>query len=101
MSMFELRTLVIGSVAFYFLLRLVPWLEQDVSNAGEHPRQAMALRLVNAFLAGATLHAALALYQYFVAPDQTITAEGVRRADVGRCCQKSASSHPCCGQGLL
>ena len=72
-AMFELRTLVIGSVAFYFLIRLVPWLE---SAQGE----TMALRLSDAFLAGATLHAALALGQYVVAPEQTIGAEGVRRA---------------------
>jgi O-antigen ligase len=72
-AMFELRTLVIGSVVFYGLLRLIPWLEQT-------DRQKTALRVADAFVAGAVLHATLALYQYYFAPAQTINAEGVRRA---------------------
>ena len=72
-AMYEWRTLVFGSVAFYFLIRLIPWLE-----GANH--QQVALQIVDAFVAGATLHAAMALFQYAITPDQTITAEGVRRA---------------------
>ena len=72
-SMFELRIVVAGSVSFYLLLRLIPWLEN--SN-----RESLARHLVDAFAVGAVLHAGLALYQYGLNPEQTITAEGVRRA---------------------
>jgi O-antigen ligase len=72
-AMYELRTLIIGSITFYFLLRFVPWLEH--SN-----QKALALQLTDAFVAGAVFHAGLALIQYFVTPEQTIDAEGVRRA---------------------
>ena len=72
-AMYELRTLVFGSVAFYFLIRLIPWLEQA-------NYQQVGVRLVDALVAGATLQATLALFQYTVSPEQTITAEGVRRA---------------------
>lgn len=72
-SNFELRTVVIGSVAFYFLLRLIPWL-------ADTDRASLTLHLTDAFVAGATLHAATALYQYYLAPAETIDAEGVRRA---------------------
>ncbi|MEM7034398.1 MAG: O-antigen ligase family protein [Chloroflexota bacterium] len=72
-SNFELRTVIIGSIVFYFLMRFIPWLEQsDI--------RSLVLLMTDAFIAGATLHAATALYQYGFSPEQTISAEGVRRA---------------------
>jgi O-antigen ligase len=72
-ALYELRTVVVEAVVFYFLIRLIPRLEQI-------ERASFAQWLIDAFVAGATLHAGAALYQYFLAPAQTITAEGVHRA---------------------
>lgn len=72
-AVYELRTVIAGSVVFYFLIRLLP----RILNVD---RTQFARRLMNAFVAGAALHAATALFQYGFAPEQTITAEGVQRA---------------------
>lgn len=71
-SMREFRVAVLEPVLFYFMLRGLP--------AG--PRRGFAgdaLALATVFLAGAGLHALIALYQYFFT-DLSITAEGVHRA---------------------
>lgn len=65
-SMYELRTVIVGPVIFYLLLREVP-LDDDG-----------LLRLVDALVLGALLMSLYGLYQYFVRGD-VITAEGVRR----------------------
>lgn len=72
-ALYELRTVVLGSVAFYFLIRLLARLETVA-------RPDFSRRLVDAFVAGAVLHALTALFQYCFNPAQTITAEGVHRA---------------------
>jgi O-antigen ligase len=65
-SMYELRTVIVGPVVFYLLLREAP-LDDDG-----------LLRLVDALVLGALLVSLYGLYQYFVGGD-VITAEGVRR----------------------
>jgi O-antigen ligase len=72
-SMHEWRLVVAESVIFYFLIRL----GRDYGPPTEHTNWRWAWRLVDALVAGATLHAMLALYFF---TDQSITAEGVRRA---------------------
>ncbi|MBN1218131.1 MAG: O-antigen ligase family protein [Anaerolineae bacterium] len=74
-SMHEWRVLVSESVLFYFLVRLGP----DYGPPAQRGGWGWAWRLVDAFVAGAILHAGLALYFYFFT-EQSITAEGVRRA---------------------
>lgn len=83
--MHEWRMLVAESVLFYFLVRLgrdygssqveMPQLEAPQPET----RLRWVWRLLDAFIAGAALHASLALYDYFFT-NQTIFAEGVRRA---------------------
>lgn len=72
-ALYEWRTVIFGGVVFYFVLRLLPHL----SPSAPLP---LARRLVDAFVAGAVMHAASAIQHYFVFPQQTITAEGVHRA---------------------
>ncbi len=72
-ALYELRTVILGPAIFYFLIRYL-------SPRNEEDKTAFAQHLIDAFVAGATLHAALALWQYAFDPAQTITAEGVRRA---------------------
>jgi O-antigen ligase len=74
-SMYEWRMLVAESVLFYFLVRL----GQDYGPPEPATPLRWAWRLVDAFIAGAVVHAAMALYLYFLT-DQAILAEGVRRA---------------------
>ncbi|MEW5961676.1 MAG: O-antigen ligase family protein, partial [Chloroflexota bacterium] len=74
-SMREWRVVVFESALFYFWVRL----GLDFSLAKDRGGRRWAWRLVNAFVAGATVQAAIALYLYFFT-DQAITAEGVRRA---------------------
>jgi hypothetical protein len=99
-SMFGWRTIVLTSVALYFLVRLgfdcrstevtvppsvsfgretvrVVRLPKGAEN--EQQLNRWVWRLVDAFVAGATLHALGALILYFFV-DQYITVEGVRRA---------------------
>jgi hypothetical protein len=99
-SMFAWRTIVLASVVFYFLVRVgfdckpvdrraLPGpaignpganaLQKTARQPGGRPEARWIWRLVDAFVGGATLHAAGALLLYFLA-DQYITAEGVRRA---------------------
>lgn len=101
-SMREWRVVVVESVIFYFLVRLgldfKPQLTADrrpIRQAQGKPQTAEVSippssvynlhfptwpwRLIDAFVAGATLQAGIALYLYFFT-DQSITAEGVRRA---------------------
>jgi O-antigen ligase len=80
-SMREWRVVVFESVLFYFLVRLgldfrPPSPRKEDARAGQWR---WAWRLVDAFVAGAALQALIALYLYFFT-DQSITAEGVRRA---------------------
>ncbi|MDX1521467.1 MAG: O-antigen ligase family protein, partial [Anaerolineae bacterium] len=76
-SMREWRVVVFESVLFYFLVRL--GLDFGSPGAAVIPRWRWAWRLVDAFMLGAALQALIALYLYFFT-DQSITAEGVRRA---------------------
>ncbi|MCQ3979625.1 MAG: hypothetical protein DPW09_39915, partial [Anaerolineae bacterium] len=99
-SMREWRVLVLESVIFYFLVRLgldfsptadrrpIRQAQGKPPTAKASPPQPptpnpqpppWAWRLIDAFVAGATLQALIALYLYFFT-DQSITAEGVRRA---------------------
>ncbi|MCK6625956.1 MAG: O-antigen ligase family protein [Anaerolineae bacterium] len=99
-SMREWRVLVLESVIFYFLVRLGldfnptadrrpirqaqgrPETGQTITSRPPTPNlqpPTWAWRLIDAFVAGATLQALIALYLYFFT-DQSITAEGVRRA---------------------
>lgn len=92
-SLREWRVVVVESVLFYFLVRLGldfnPTTDRQPPTADGSPilhlpssifyLPAWASRLVDAFVAGAVLQAAIALYLYFFT-DQSITAEGVRRA---------------------
>ncbi len=74
----EWRTIVVGSVVFYFLVRL----GLDFNPAPQdsnHQLPHWAWRLINAFIVGATLQAIIALYLYFFT-DRSIDAEGVHRA---------------------
>jgi O-antigen ligase len=74
-SMREWRVVVFESVLFYFLVR------QGIDFGPKPPadNRRWAWRLVDAFVAGAALQAAIALYLYFFT-DRSITAEGVYRA---------------------
>jgi len=72
-AMYEWRTVILDGAIFYFTIRLMP------SITGGAPRR-LSFILLDAFVAGATLHALTALWQYAFQPEQTITAEGVRRA---------------------
>lgn len=65
-SFYELRTVVVGPVILYLLLREVALEEEGL------------LRLVDALVLGAVIVSLWGLYQYFVSGD-VITAEGVRR----------------------
>jgi len=65
-SMYELRTVIVGPIIFYLMLREAPLDENGL------------LRLVDALILGALLVSLHGLYQYFVGGD-VITAEGVRR----------------------
>ena len=78
-SMFEWRMLVLGSVAYYFLVRFGSDYGPPDSNEGTIPALRWAWRLLDAFAAGAALHSAIVLYHYFLA-EQFVVAEGVRRA---------------------
>jgi hypothetical protein len=74
-SMHEWRLVVTEPVIFYFMVRL----GRDYGPAAQTSNWRWAWRLVDALVAGAALHALLALYLYFFT-DQSITTEGVRRA---------------------
>jgi hypothetical protein len=76
-SLREWRVVILESVLFYGLVRL----GADFSPVPDRsPRtRRWVWRLVDAFVLGATLQAGLALYQYLFT-DQSIDAEGVRRA---------------------
>lgn len=76
-SMREWRVVVCESALFYFLVRL----GLDFGPMQNQPPVSWrwAWRLVDAFVAGATLQALIALYLYFLT-DRSITAEGVHRA---------------------
>jgi O-antigen ligase len=78
-SIREWRVLVLESVIFYFLVRLGRDYGSPEPTAAASSPWRWAWRLIDAFVAGATLHALLALYLYFFT-DQSITAEGVHRA---------------------
>jgi O-antigen ligase len=65
-SFYELRTVILGPVVLYLLLR-----EVDLGEKG-------LLRLVDALILGAVIVSIFGLYQYFFSGD-VITAEGVRR----------------------
>jgi len=65
-SFYELRTVVVGPILFYLLLREAPLEEDGI------------LRVVDALVLGALIMSLYGLYQYFVGGD-VITAEGVRR----------------------
>jgi O-antigen ligase len=78
-SIREWRVLVLESVIFYFLVRLGRDYGSPEPTAAAPSSWRWAWRLIDAFVAGATLHALLALYLYFFT-DQSITAEGVHRA---------------------
>jgi O-antigen ligase len=67
-SMFAWRTIVLGAVLFYALIGWLP----ETKNFG-------AWLLVDAFVAGTALHAAMALLLYFF-NSNIIAVEGVRRA---------------------
>ncbi len=73
-SLREWRIVILESVIFYGLVRLGV-------DYGPQPKDAQRwiCRLVDTFVAGALLQAIFALYLYFFT-DQTINAEGVRRA---------------------
>lgn len=72
-ALYEWRTVFLGAGLFYALLRLIPSLEKQ-------PAVRFNLRLVDSFVAGAVLHAILALWQYGFQPEQTIAAQDIRRA---------------------
>ena len=72
-ALYELRTVIMGGAVFYFLIRLIPHFSQL-------KRGDLVQYLIDAFIAGATLHAISALYQYIFVPSLTINAEGVQRA---------------------
>ncbi len=74
-SMFEWRVLVFGSVVYYFLVRL----GLDFGPPESAPSLRWVRRLVDALVAGAVLHAVIALYGYFL-DAQFVNVEGVRRA---------------------
>jgi len=76
-SIREWRVVVFESVIFYFLVRLGLDFSPLPNKSSESRR--WVWRLVDAFIAGATLQAMIALYLFFFT-DQTINAEGVRRA---------------------
>jgi O-antigen ligase len=65
-SFYELRTVIVGPVVLYLLLREAALDEEGL------------LRLVDALVLGAVIVSLVGLYQYFVSGD-VITAEGVRR----------------------
>lgn len=71
-SMQAWRTVIVGAVAFYYLIRFMPAEASGTNTQFEW-------RLVDAFVLGATLHAFITLYLYFF-DSQYIAAEGVRRA---------------------
>ena len=72
-SLREWRVVVVESVLFYFLVR------QGLDFGPNPTPKRWGWRLIDVFVAGATLQAVAALYFYFFT-DQTIDAEGVRRA---------------------
>jgi putative inorganic carbon (HCO3(-)) transporter len=65
-SIYELRTVILGPLIFYLLLREAP-----LGDAG-------LLRVVDALVLGALIMSLIGLYQYVVGAD-VISAEGVRR----------------------
>ena len=71
-SMLAWRLIVFEPILFYFLVRLG-------GDFGSPTSFGWAWRLINAFVAGATLQASIALYLYAFTT-QTVVAEGVRRA---------------------
>lgn len=76
-SMLEWRRLVLGSVGYYFLVRLGRDVGPPPQSAGPTPR--WVWRLLDALVAGAVLHAAIVLGLY-VGGHQAVAAEGARRA---------------------
>ncbi len=72
-ALYEWRTVMLDSATFYFAVRLIPRITGGTSTR-------LSFALLDAFVAGAALHALTALFQYAFQPEQTITAEGVRRA---------------------
>ncbi|MCB0167081.1 MAG: O-antigen ligase family protein [Anaerolineae bacterium] len=72
-SLREWRVVVVESVIFYFLVR------QGLDFGPNPTPKRWVWRLIDVFVSGATLQAVVALYFYFFT-DQTIDAEGVRRA---------------------
>ncbi|HEM61497.1 MAG TPA: hypothetical protein ENO24_04330, partial [Chloroflexi bacterium] len=65
-SLYELRTVLVGPLLFYLLLREMRLTEEGL------------LRIVDALVIATLIIALMGLYQYFVSGD-VITAEGVRR----------------------
>ncbi len=72
-ALYEWRTVILDGTIFYFAVRLLPHIRGGTSVR-------LSFTLLDAFVAGAALHALTALFQYAFQPEQTITAEGVRRA---------------------
>lgn len=72
-ALYEWRTVILDGAIFYFAVRLIPHI------GGTNVRR-LSFTLLDVFVAGAALHALTALFQYAFQPEQTITAEGVRRA---------------------
>ncbi len=78
-SMFEWRMVVLGPVVYYFLVRLGRDYGPPAAGNKPTPPRRWAWRLIDVFVAGGVLHAAIALYGYFWG-DQFVAAEGARRA---------------------
>lgn len=77
-SMFEWRVLVLGSVGYYFLVRMGRDYGPPAAT-GATPPLRRVWRLLDALVAGAVLHSVIVLYRYGLA-NQVVLAEGVRRA---------------------
>ncbi len=74
-SMFQWRILVLGSVGYYFLVRLGP----DYGPLAQDKPLRWAWRLIDALVAGAVLHSVIVLMGYFTT-NQALLTEGVWRA---------------------
>jgi len=78
-SMFAWRTVVLGPVVVYFLVRLGCDYGPPPAQRDSGPARRWAWRLLDALMAGAVVHSMLVLYRYFWV-DQGVAVEGVRRA---------------------
>ncbi len=80
-ALYELRTVIINSIVFYMMLRLVSTFKTSPTGHIQlFARPQFVKALIDAFILGAVVHAGSALFQYMVQPEQTITAQGVLRA---------------------